>query len=142
MKWMLLFLLLPVSVVKASGPVGMAPEERLIVTLRADAARCAIDGQLAVLNVPDNADAARIQQAGDVGRRCEVEMRERDKPKYREALEQAPQSRPQLEAMYAKWLNYLNALANPYAKDEHRSAEAEFESAVSALRAAVDGHVQ
>lgn len=142
MKWILLFLLFPAGLVNASGPVDASPEARLIVALRADAARCAIDGQLAVLNVPDNAGSARIQQAGDVGRKCEVEMREKDRPKYREVLELSPQFKTQVEAMYAKWLNYLNALANPYAKEEHRVAEDAFESAISDLKAAADGYAQ
>ncbi|WP_374607138.1 hypothetical protein [Thermomonas sp.] len=136
-KLLFVILLMP-GLTHAGDSASDSPEARLITELRADAAKCSIDGQLAALEVPANASAKRIQQAGEVGLKCEAEMREKVKPLYRSTLEQAPDSRPQLTAMYAKWLNYLQALGNPFAQDEHRRAGEAFEAAIADLGAELD----
>jgi hypothetical protein len=123
----------------AERPINNADD--MVIRLEGVSAQCSLDALRLRLAQPDAPSAKAINQGLESSHACVRDGLVKGKAIYQQGLAVAPEVKPQLARIYARWMDYMNSLASYYDVRAQDAAQHELKTAISDMRAEEDAQV-
>lgn len=114
------------------------PEHWMVITMQASAADCR-QANLSMAHETRNDDSqTTFTRSLARARACVDNAKTKGRAEYAKALNAAPESRPLLAPVYARWLGYIESMTAYFNEEAWRVEEAKFDAAVNDMLAELE----